>query len=55
MLALVPSVALIPPTRWALSRPEEPVPLQALGANVAWNLATNTVLAFCLALATAAS
>ena len=50
LLALVPSVALIPPTRWALARPEDPVPVSALGANVTWNLATNTVLALCLAL-----
>jgi hypothetical protein len=26
------------------------VPLPALGANVVWNLATNTVLALCLAI-----
>jgi 1,4-dihydroxy-2-naphthoate octaprenyltransferase len=55
LLALLPSAALMPPTRWALSRPDEPVPVQALGANVVWNLATNTVLAFCLAVATAAA
>jgi 1,4-dihydroxy-2-naphthoate octaprenyltransferase len=51
LLALLPSAALIPPTRWALTRPAEPVPVPALGANVIWNLATNTVLALCLALA----
>ena len=51
LLALAPSAALVPPTRWALSRPAEPVPVAALGANVIWNLATNAVLALCLALA----
>lgn len=51
LLALLPSAALIPPTRWALTQPEEPVPVSALGANVVWNLATNSVLALCLALA----
>jgi hypothetical protein len=28
-----------------LRRPEEPVPVNALAANVMWNLATNTALA----------
>ena len=51
LLALLPSAALIPPTRWALTRPTEPVPVPAMGANVIWNLATNAVLALCLALA----
>lgn len=51
LLALLPSAALIPPTRWALARPAEPVPVPALGANVVWNLGTNAVLALCLALA----
>jgi len=51
LLALVPSAALIPPTRWALTRPKEPVPIPALGANVIWNLSTNAALALCLALA----
>ena len=51
LLALLPSAALVPPTRWALTRPAEPVPVAAMGANVIWNLATNAVLALCLALA----
>ena len=51
LLACLPSIALIAPTRWALARPLEPVPLPALGANVAWNLATNTALAVCLGVA----
>lgn len=51
LLAIVPSIALIPPTRWALASSSEPVPIPALGANVIWNLATNSALALCLALA----
>jgi hypothetical protein len=37
--------------RWALSDPARPVPIPALGANVIWNLATNSVLAISLAIA----
>jgi 1,4-dihydroxy-2-naphthoate octaprenyltransferase len=53
LLAILPSVWLIPPSRWALTRAREPVPIVSLGANVIWNLATNTVLALCLWLAAA--
>ncbi len=49
LLALLPSVLLVGPVRWALGRPEEAVPISALGANVAWNLATNLFLAVTLA------
>jgi len=45
LAAALPSVLLRGPLSWALKRPEEPVPLPALGANVGWNLATNTVMA----------
>lgn len=51
LLACLPSLALIAPTRWALTDPQQPVPLPALGANVIWNLATNTVLAISLVIA----
>ena len=51
LLACLPSLALIAPTRWALGSPQETVPLPALGANVIWNLATNAVLALCLVIA----
>lgn len=44
LLGAPPSLLLVPPLRWAFSRPEEAVPLPALGANVNWNLATNTLL-----------
>jgi 1,4-dihydroxy-2-naphthoate octaprenyltransferase len=51
--AVLPSVFLAKPLAWALSDPREPVPIPALGANVAWNLSTNTVLALALAVAAA--
>ncbi len=51
LLACLPSLALAAPFRWALARPMDPVPLPALGANVIWNLATNTLLAVGLAIA----
>ena len=51
LLATLPSLALIPPGRWALTAPADPVPVRALGANVIWNLTTNCILALCLALA----
>lgn len=50
LLAILPSMALIPPTRWALTAPNDPVPIPALGANVIWNLTTNSFVALCLAL-----
>jgi 1,4-dihydroxy-2-naphthoate octaprenyltransferase len=50
LFAILPSLALIAPTRWAMTSPRDPVPVPALGANVIWNLATNTVLALALAL-----
>ncbi len=45
LLALLPSLLLVKPLRWAFDDPSEPVPISALGANVVWNLATNTVIA----------
>jgi len=45
IVAALPSLVLIPGLRWATSRPETDVPVPALGANVAWNLTTNAVLA----------
>lgn len=49
LAAMLPSLLLVKPLEWALRRPEEPVPLAALGANVVWNLATNATLALTLA------
>jgi 1,4-dihydroxy-2-naphthoate octaprenyltransferase len=51
LFAILPSLLLLAPARWALTEPAEPVPIPALGANVAWNLSTNTVLAICLVVA----
>lgn len=51
LLAAAPSLLLVQPLRWALSKPEEPVPLPALGSNVVWILVTNTVLALTLIVA----
>jgi len=51
LAALLPSLLLAKPLTWALGDVREDVPVPALAANVAWNLATNTVLAAALALA----
>jgi 1,4-dihydroxy-2-naphthoate octaprenyltransferase len=51
LAAALPSLLLAKPLGWAFGRPRDPVPVPALGANVVWNLATNTVLAVALALA----
>jgi len=50
LMATIPSLALLPALRWALGDPEAAVPHPALGANVAWNLFTNLVLAVALVL-----
>ncbi len=50
LAAMVPTLLLVPAFRWAFSRPEQPVPIPALGSNVIWNLSTNTVLGVALAL-----
>jgi len=50
LAAIAPTLLLVPVFRWALTRPEEPVPIPGLGSNVIWNLSTNTVLAVALAL-----
>lgn len=49
--AVLPSLFLVAPLRWAMKDPQEPVPIPALGANVIWNLASNSVLAICLVIA----
>ena len=48
----LPSLLLAAPMRWAISDPAQPVPIPAMAANVTWNLATNTVLAIGLVIAT---
>jgi len=51
LVGALPSVMLAAPLRWAFGDTREPVPLPALGANVTWNLATNSLLAVGLFLA----
>jgi 1,4-dihydroxy-2-naphthoate octaprenyltransferase len=52
LVAALPSAVLQKPLGWAFARAEEDPPVPALGANVVWNLATNSVLALALAVAT---
>ena len=51
LLALIPSLLLVLPLRWAFRMPAQPAPIAALAANVAWNLLTNIALAATLAIA----
>jgi hypothetical protein len=51
LLATLPSLLLAKPLGWAFGDTRQPVPLPAMGANVIWNLATNSVLAVALFLA----
>jgi 1,4-dihydroxy-2-naphthoate octaprenyltransferase len=51
LVAVLPSLLLVKPLRWAFTEPGSPVPIPALGANVVWNLATNTVMALALVVA----
>jgi 1,4-dihydroxy-2-naphthoate octaprenyltransferase len=53
LVAMLPSLLLVKPIRWALVDPSEEVPIPALGANVIWNLATNTLLGVMLFVAAA--
>ncbi len=53
LAATLPSlILLVKPLQWAFGNPEQPVPLPAMGANVIWNLSTNTLLAIALIVAT---
>jgi 1,4-dihydroxy-2-naphthoate octaprenyltransferase len=45
LLGALPSFLLVKPLAWVASGPKRPVPIPGLGANVAWNLATNTLVA----------
>lgn len=51
LLGALPSLLLVKPLRWAFGDTARPVPIPAMGANVAWNLATNTLLAVGLVVA----
>lgn len=50
LAAMLPTALLWPAFRWATAAAGQPMPLAALGGNVAWNLATNLLLAAALAL-----
>jgi 1,4-dihydroxy-2-naphthoate octaprenyltransferase len=52
VIAAFPFIFAGKAVRWAMSRPDAPVPVPALGGNVVWILATNTFLAIALGLAT---
>jgi 1,4-dihydroxy-2-naphthoate octaprenyltransferase len=51
LIAALPSLLLIKPLGWVVADPDSPVPIPALGANVVWNLATNTLMALGLVVA----
>ncbi|MGW8268369.1 MAG: UbiA family prenyltransferase, partial [Longimicrobiales bacterium] len=53
LLGALPSILLVAPLRWAFGNPDAEVPIPAMGANVIWNLATNTLLGIGLFLAAA--
>jgi 1,4-dihydroxy-2-naphthoate polyprenyltransferase len=53
LLGVLPSILLVKPLTWAFGDTTADVAHPALGANVAWNLATNTVLGISLFLAAA--
>ncbi len=55
LAAALPSLLLVKPLAWAFGDTEAPVPIPALGANVAWNLLTNTALAATLVAAMVAA
>jgi 1,4-dihydroxy-2-naphthoate octaprenyltransferase len=48
LVGMLPSLLLAKPLRWVATDPQSPVPIPALGSNVIWNLATNTLLATAL-------
>ena len=51
LIAILPGLLLAKPLRWALFESHQPVPIPALGANVIWILATNTLVGAALAYA----
>ena len=48
LVAVLPSLLLVKSVKWAARDVSAPVPIPALGANVVWNLATNTLVALTL-------
>jgi 1,4-dihydroxy-2-naphthoate polyprenyltransferase len=53
LAATLPSLFLVKPLSWAFGDTKASPPIPAMGANVAWNLATNSVLAAAFAAAVA--
>jgi len=51
LAAALPSILLVKAVQWAVSDPSQPVPIPALGSNVVWNLATNTLVALTIIVA----
>ena len=51
LMGALPSVLLVQPLKWVFGDTTTDVPIPALGANVIWNLATNTLLGLGLLLA----
>jgi 1,4-dihydroxy-2-naphthoate octaprenyltransferase len=51
LLGTLSSLLLVKPIQWSMTRALDPVPIPALGANVAWNLLTNTLIAVGLVVA----
>lgn len=45
LIGTLPSLLLVKPLQWVFGDTDQPVPIPAMGANVAWNLATNALLA----------
>jgi len=45
LIGVLPSALLVKPLQWAFGDTDQPVPIPAMGANVAWNLATNSLIA----------
>jgi 1,4-dihydroxy-2-naphthoate octaprenyltransferase len=52
LLGTLPSLLLVKPIQWSIGSALEPVPIPAMGANVVWNLATNSLLAAGMVIAT---
>jgi 1,4-dihydroxy-2-naphthoate octaprenyltransferase len=51
LVGCLPFWFAVPAVRWAVSQPQQPVPIPAMAGNVTWNLATNTLLGAGLGLA----
>jgi 1,4-dihydroxy-2-naphthoate octaprenyltransferase len=51
LIGTLPSLLLVKPIQWSMTTALEPVPVPALGANVAWNLLTNALIAVGLVIA----